>query len=204
LGWEAACHHAALEILGFRFNRAPMLRLAGEFSLDEWRRATVPPEALYEREREGWSLQGVRPANHPRVRLRQYANWVRERSDWPDRARALGEGLPLVDPTAGTREARKRHGYTAMREKIGDELCAGAVGGTRLDNVICDGLLPLLAAERGVDCFGLWYHWFPGDLPPALTGGLRLLGFFDGRAHPACHGATQGLLGWLLEREPGR
>ena len=25
LGWEEACHHTALEILGYRFNRAPML-----------------------------------------------------------------------------------------------------------------------------------------------------------------------------------
>ncbi len=31
LGWENACHHAVLEILGYRFNSAPMLRLAGRF-----------------------------------------------------------------------------------------------------------------------------------------------------------------------------
>ena len=88
------------------------------------------------------------------------------------------------------------------REAIADELCAGAISGTRLDNFICDGLLPLLAAELGRDSEQLWYHWFAGDLPPLLTGGLRQLGFFDGRTQPACHGAAQGLLGWLLTREP--
>src|SRR5688500_10757337 len=36
LGWDAACHHAALEILGYRFNRAPMLRIAGEWPLTKW------------------------------------------------------------------------------------------------------------------------------------------------------------------------
>ena len=204
LGWEGACHHAALEILGFRFNRAPMLRLAGEFNLAAWRQAAVTPEAMYAREADGWSLQGVRPANHPRTRLRQYAAWVRERPDWPAQAWALAPSTPLVDAGASTRDSRKQHGLTGWREQVADRLCAGAVGGTRLDNLICDGLLPLIAAETGRDVFGLWYHWFPGDLPAGLTGGLRHLGFFDGRAHPACHGAAQGLLGWLLEHEPQR
>ncbi len=204
LGWEAACHQAALEILGFQFNRAPMLRLAGEFPLAEWRRAAVTPEALYEREREGWSLQGVRPANHPRTRLRQYAAWVRERPDWPAQALAMEEEVPAIDAAVATREARRCHRLTAWREQLTGTLCAKVIGGTRFDNLVCDGVLPLLAAETRRDAHGLWYHWFPGDLPPVLTGGLRHLGFFDGRTHPACHGAAQGLLGWLLEREPRR
>jgi hypothetical protein len=204
LGWEAACHHAALEILGFRFNRAPMLRLAGEYPLGEWRRASLSPEALFEKEREGWSLQGVRPANHPRTRLRQYAAWVQARPDWPERARAWARKLPAADPLGATREARQRHGFTALRAEVAANVCADVLGGTRLDNFVCDGLLPLLAADRQTEPFGLWGHWFPGDLPPAVTSALRLLGYFDGRDHPACHGAAQGLLGWLLEREPGR
>jgi hypothetical protein len=205
LGWEAACHHAALEVLGFRFNRAPMLRLAGEFPLAAWRGAGLTPEALYARESDNWSLQGVRPANHPRTRLRQYAAWVRARPEWPAGVRALARTLPVVESGATTREVRKTHRCTAWREEIANRVCADAVGGTRLDNLICDGLLPLLAADAagGSAAYGLWYHWFPGDLPPGITGGLRQLGFFDGRANPACHGAAQGLLGWLLEREPG-
>jgi hypothetical protein len=204
LGWEAACHHAALEILGFRFNRAPMLRLAGEFPLEAWRGSAVAAETLYEREREGWSLQGVRPANHPRTRLRQYAAWVQARPDWPARAREWAQELPVADPLAATRGIRQRHRFAARRADVAASVCGGVLGGTRLDNFVCDGLLPLCAAERRAEPFGCWCHWFPGDLPPAMTSALRLLGYFDGRDRPACHGAAQGLLGWLLEREPGR
>lgn len=202
LGWEAACHHAALEILGFRFNRAPMLRLAGEFPLERWCEGAVQPDDLFERELAGWSLQGVRPANYPRARLRQYAAWVRERPDWPARVLAGAAALPAVEPAAETREVRRRHGLTAWRTRLAEEICGGVVGGSRFENLLCDGLWPLLAAKTGSDHHGLWYHWFTGDLPPALTGGLRHLGVFDGRAQPACHGAAQGLLGWMLEREP--
>ena len=78
---------------------------------------------------------------------------------------------------------------------------ADAVGGTRLDNLICDGFLPLLAAETGADVGGLWWHWFPGDLPPMFTHSLRGLGLIGIQGSPASHGLAQGLLGWLLERE---
>src|SRR5581483_70215 len=98
LGWEPACHHAALEILGYRFNRAPMLRLAGEWPLREWANGAVQPDELFraEAELEGWSLQGVRPANHPRTRLRQYAAWTHARPDWPARLLASAAEWPIV------------------------------------------------------------------------------------------------------------
>lgn len=215
LGWNAACHYAALEILGYRFNRAPMLRVAGLEPLARWAEREVKPDELYENEAGGWSLQGVRPANHPRRRLRQYATWTRERPDWPARVRTalteagerifgLERNTEAIAPGSveeTTRDFRRRAGLTALRDRVADEVCGGAVSGTRLDNIVCDGLLPLLAAETGRDFEQCWYHWFAGDLPPLLTSGLRQLGFFDGRKQPCCHGAAQGLLGWLVERE---
>ncbi|MES2694162.1 MAG: DUF2851 family protein, partial [Verrucomicrobiota bacterium] len=209
LGWTAACHQTALEILGYRFNRAPMLRIAGSRPLDAWARWEVAADAVFEAEAGAWSLQGVRPANHPRTRLRQYSAWAQARPDWPERVRSLAAALTPIAPRAGdpavlsTREVRRRKRFSALRARWGDEVCGGAVGGTRLDNIMCDGLLPLAAAETGNDLEWAWYHWFAGDLPPMLTKGLRELGFFDGREQPACHGAAQGVLGWLLEREAG-
>jgi hypothetical protein len=205
LGWEAACHHAALEILGYRFNRAPMLRIAGERPLAAWANREVDPAAVYAAEAEGWSLQGVRPANHPRTRLRQYAAWADQVPGWPERLRAMAPTLPAIvaGSAAGpTRELRRIAHFTGLRERLAADICGGVVGGTRLDNVICDGWLPLLSAVGACDAEGLWYNWFAGDLPPLLMSGLRQLGYFDGRDQPACHGAAQGLLGWLLEREP--
>ena len=202
LGWESACHHTALEILGYRFNRAPMLRIAGEWPLERWASGGVDPVALFTAEAKGWSLQGVRPANHPRTRLRQYAAWVRAHADWPVRLLALAPSLPLIAVAGGTtREIRRAHHLPELRERIAAEICGGAIGGTRLDNLVCDGVLPLLAAHADCESEGLWHHWFAGDLPPSITGGLRQLGCFDGRAHPACHGTAQGFLGWLIENE---
>lgn len=198
LGWTEACHHAALEILGYRFNRAPMLRVAGAYPLAGWTQLSA--DAVFEAERD-WSLQALRPANHPRVRLGQYAAWVRARPDWPERWARLGRELPAVETHASTSTARRTHRFTALRSRLLREICADAIGGTRFDNLVCDGLLPLLATETSADCAGLWFHWFTGDLPPVLPRALRQLGVFGAGGEPAGHGRAQGLLGWLIARE---
>ena len=208
LGWEAACHQTALEILGYRFNRAPMLRLASRWPLAAWRKETNADE-IFATERDGWNLHGVRPANHPRTRVRQYAAWVRACGDWPEQLRALAARLPEVLSESETKLARRAHGLAALRKKIA-ALCGGAISGTRLDNVMCDGFLPLLAALSGSEpealswsnrLHGLWFHWWPGDLPPRIARSLRQLGEMAGRRRPASHGAAQGLLGWLLAHD---
>lgn len=202
LGWDEACHQTALEILGYRFNRAPMLRVAARWPLAEWAAGRMTPETALAAEADAWSVQGVRPANHPRVRLTQYAAWVHARPDWPARVREVARSLPEIELSGvSTRETRRMHRFTALRRELAREVCADAVGGTRLDNLICDGVLPLIAARESGRLAGLWHHWFPGDLPPAVTSGLRRLACFDGRDHPACHGVAQGLLGWLIERD---
>ncbi len=205
LGWENACHHTALEILGYRFNRAPMLRLAGLWPLSAWSTGEITADAAFVAEADGWSLQGVRPANHPRTRLRQYAEWARARPDWPDRlVPLLANASSEPGPESGTREVRRLFGFTNRRREVVEAICAGVVGGTRLDNLVCDGWLPLLSAWTGRELQPLWFHWFAGDVPPVVTSGLRQLGVCNGRAQPACHGISQGLLGWLLEREAAR
>lgn len=201
LGWDAACHHLALEILGYRFNRATMLRIAGEWPRAAWKSGSADPEQIFSAETENWSLQGVRPANHPRRRLQQYLAWTRARPDWPECLRASGASWPEPAVTETTGTVRRTHRLAAQRNRMGAELCGEVITGTRLDNLVCDGFLPLLAAETGGAQEGLWYHWFAGDLPPMLADGLRQLGFFNGRDQPSCHGAAQGLLGWLLDRE---
>lgn len=204
LGWTAACHHAALEILGYRFNRAPMLRIAGRIPLEDWARSNLEVDEIMAEDGRGWSLQGVRPANHPRVRLRQYHAWTRARLDWPERLEALALDLSCGSDAADsvrTGEYRRDQRLGARRTRLMNELCGGVVNGTRFDNLCCDGFLPLLAARTGHDLSGLWFHWFPGDAPPYLAGMLRELEVAGRSGHPRCHGLLQGLLGWLLERE---
>ena len=143
----------------------------------------------------------MRPANHPRVRLQQYAAWAGAVPDWPQRLVEIAPELPLVSTAAETGRVRREYKLTAWRKTLAQRIGGDRIGGTRLDNLICDGWLPLLAAQGRQDLAGLWYHWFPGDLPPYLTKALRELGVFDGRANPACHGTAQGLLGRGLAQE---
>ena len=178
-----------------------MLRLAAARPLEEWTKPAATGEAFFASEAGRWSLQGVRPANHPRLRLRQYADWVRERPDWPARLLALADALPAPRWERTTAAVRRLGQFTKLRTAMAAGVGATTVGGTRLDNLVCDGFLPLLAAASGRDLGGVWFHWYPGDLPVVLPKSLRGLGVIDGRVHPASHGVAQGLLGWLLERE---
>jgi hypothetical protein len=206
LGWEAACHHAALEILGYRFNRAPMLRLAGGWPLGRWRDAGSVASDAYAAEHGGWTLHGVRPANHPQIRLQQYAAWVQRRPDWPKRLLNWAAELPAIEVDADTRDVRRQLRLAERRAELAETLGAGQLSGSRFNTLVCDGFLPLLAAaRRSTRVAGCWHHWFCGDLPSYLSAGLRQLGVFDGKHQPACHGVAQGLLGWLLARDaPGR
>lgn len=203
LGWDEACHQTAMEILGYRFNRATMLRVATAHPLREWANGALSVDAIFASEKSSWSLHGLRPANHPRLRLHQYQRWLTERPDWPERLAELRPSPPRIEGDLLTGAARQNHSFVALRGEWAIAICAEAIGGTRWDTLVCDGLLPLIAAraEQPDGLQQVWYHWYAGDLPPLLPRALRQLQIFAGRARPACHGAAQGLLGWLIECE---
>lgn len=210
LGWVEACHHCLLEIFGYRYNRAPMLRLASCYPLRQWSSGEFPIEQALLAERSSWSLQGVRPANRPQVRLRQYSEWAQRLPDWPQRLRRAGEsdavGWDAWSETGAddTAEVRRQRDFSALREWWRTSIGGGVVGGTRLDSVICDGFLPLLAAvdPAGGRVWGdMWTHWYPGDFPVLVRPCLRDLGLVRGGRQPLSQGLAQGLLGWLIERE---
>lgn len=174
LGWEGACHHAALEVLGFRYNRAPMLRIASRWLLAAWAAGEVDLEAAYSLESDAWSLQGVRPANYPRVRLRQYTAWAAARPAWPAALARLLDALPPAGPAADTRDFRRQQALPALRDRIATGICADTVGGGRLENLICDAFLPLAAARPGASSAP---PRAPGAQPghdhPAATASIR-------------------------------
>lgn len=204
LGFDAAAHHTALEILGYRHNRVPMLATAERWGIAEWRGAVDDRVAAALAAVHGWQTHGARPANHPRTRLAQYREWVARAPDWPRRLVAWGEALPVLafGPDVTTAHARRAGAFPGWREQLSREVVADAVSGPRFDTLACDGFLPLLAAasERpGLD--EIWFHWFAGDLPDAVRRGLKRLTVTGTREWPLCHGAAQGLLAWLIARE---
>ena len=106
-----------------------------------------------------------------------------------------------MDGDLSAMEVRRLHRFARLRRDWNEEITDGAIGGTRFDNLLCDGFLPLLAAEGSVEAGRLWSHWFCGDVPPLWRQALQQLEVFSPRLRPASHGVTQGLLGWLIERE---
>jgi hypothetical protein len=203
LDWTAAAHHAALEILGYKRNRAPMLATATAHPLHEWV-AGLDPRALVAERRGEWQVQGIRPANHPLGRLRQYQEWVLARPQWPQDLRRIVADAPVggID-AAATPLVRKRWTLPKRREQWAEEIGAAIVSGSRFDTLVCDGFLPLVAAEVQSDLSGLWFHWFLGDVPDGLRKALVMLGLAGSPQAPFCHGWAQGFLGWLAEREAG-
>jgi len=204
LGWESACHHTALEILGYKFNRSPMLQVATRWSLAAWMAGEVVVDAVFEAEKPKWKLQGVRPVNHPRKRLESYARWVIAEGNWPRQLAKIGERLAggVLEDGVKVAQARRELGFTkTWRAVMGAIGAEGVVASPRADNLWGDGLLPLLVAgghlskETG---FGWWYHARPGDQPDALVKAARRIGLADGRSNPLAWGHVQGLMGSQL------
>jgi len=197
LGFGEACHQTALEVLGFRFNRVPMLNLALRYPLATW--SGVSPSELDTRfgeQEQAWARAAVRPANQPRQRLAQYAKWASACPQWPTRLGELAVGWPTPLMSDDTRAVRRAAALAELREQISSEVCGAALGGTRLDTLICDGLLPLATLRTGCDFSGLWWHWWAGDLPGFLRNArsdLRTV------LTPQCQGAIQALIAWALE-----
>ena len=193
--WAAACHQLTLEVLGYSRNRAPMHRIALEYSLEDFT-MDLSVEAIFENLRGKWRLQGLRPANHPKKRLLQYAAICRRAPDWPERLRrVLTRCSP--DPVGNTRAYRRSVGMGALRTAVADEVFGGFLGGTRLDTLICDAILPLAEAADLSAASKLWQHWYPGDFPPKLTGFLKDTGLTDAE-NPKSNGRCQGALALFL------
>jgi hypothetical protein len=207
LGWESACHHMALEILGYKFNRSPMLQVATQWPLEAWRRGEVEVEAVFEAERPKWKLQGVRPANHPRTRLHSYARWVATGGEWPEILAEEGRAMGIIGlgGPLEVAEARRALGYTKQWTRMMAAIGAtGAVASPRADNLWGDGLMPLLAAAGHLQKstgFDWWFNARPGDQPDSLVKAARRIGFADGRSHPLAWGHVQGLMASQLKME---
>lgn len=207
LGWERACHATALEILGYRQNRLPMLSVAERWPLAAWRNDGGGLAAAIARRSDlPWRRQGVRPLNQPKRRLEQYGAWVTHVPDWPERLKAIAFAMAATSGEGGsdnvpTRDFRLRRNVAQACEQWRERLTAGAIGGSRWDSLVCDGFLPLLGACGFEAAEEWWWHWMPGEAPEGVLRLLAPLGLTKGLHHPASHGLVQGLLHWWFELE---
>ncbi|MCZ6673909.1 MAG: DUF2851 family protein [Verrucomicrobia bacterium] len=199
LGWEEACHQTALEILGYRYNRAVMLFVAGDYSLNALRSGNYKAADLYEAGQRRWRVSGTRPANHPRQRLEQYLDWVGQRPLWPDEMEGFLHKLPRVENDQVLEVRRKDLELNSVRSALSKTVLADTVGGTRIENLVSDGFLPLLAAQSDRTLFSVWFHWFPGDVPAVMKQVSKEVTAGASRPIPICNGGLQGILQQLLD-----
>lgn len=208
LGWREACHHTALEILGYRFNRGPMLMLASEYPLDRWPAVGVGQslEEICADYAARWNRQAIRPANQPRTRLKQYAAWCAAVENWPEKLQRVGASiaLPQGAEDGTTTHFRKRTELTSLADRLGRTVCGDTIGGTRRFTLLADGFWPLLAAQvtdRSTVFRPYWFHGYCGDLPTSITHLLVALELTKRGVSPLCHGLAQGMLGWVWREE---
>ncbi len=199
-GWSEACHQFFLEVLGYRRNRAPMFSIAVRFTLEQMSASDQPSSYYYKQQLKKWKLSGIRPFNHPKVRLEQYLGLLKKNDGWP--GPLIEELGALPAPTSAdldTHAFRKQIRLPGIRKLIQEKLLGGCLGGSRLDTLVCDALLPLVAAETGKDLMPYWFHWYGGDVPDSLARYLKDTEVIDGRHHPVCNGCNQGALQIFVE-----
>ncbi len=203
VGWDEACHRMALITLGYSRNRRGMHAVGQRVPLAKWREQPPDADALARDDSFAWARGGIRPANQPRARLRQYGRWVAAVGDWPSALRSLARAEGLAGSTEeATAAYRRRIGARALRERFAERVAGSAVSGTRWDTLLVDVLFPLCATvDRPEDWATVWYHWFAGDMPDRFSDFLRVAGLHrEPRVRPVCNGSYQGVLRWLASR----
>jgi hypothetical protein len=202
--WREACHQYCLEVLGYARNRAPMGRLALAHPLEAFAAAPVDVDALLSEVSGQWRLSGLRPANHPRHRLQQYAAICLAHADWPERLQVVLDDCAVEPGSASLSTAafRRQLKVPQLAERIAEQVFSGVISTKRLNTLICDALLPLAEAAEmaGGDAYAqLWQHWPTGDAPDRLHTFLKQAQIID-REEPFSNGQLQGALQLLIQR----
>lgn len=197
-GWEQACHQFCLEVLGYARNRAPMARLALTYGIGDFASGRLSPDDLIQESGTNWRLSGLRPANHPTQRLRQYRAICEAHPDWPERLRRILQAFPPANAANTAAAFRRRQGLADLVERLSSEVFSGVISAKRLNTLICDALLPLAGAEGLCPAEDYWMHWPAGDAPDRLFRFLKQAQVID-RAEPFSNGQLQGALKLLCQ-----
>ena len=189
--WARCCHESTLEVMGFARNRGVMHKIAARYSIADFSQG-IDPEKIFEAFREDWRLSGCRPANHPKLRLRQYAAICAANPDWPDRLWEHLKEAPVIHATEPS-EFRKAAGTKELHALISQEVFQGRIGSKRLNTLLCDAVFPLAGVALDERWAAYWRHWYPGDFPDAFARFYRQTGLSEARI-PMSNGIMQGIL----------
>lgn len=189
--WARCCHESTLEVMGFARNRGPMHKIAAAYSIADFSRG-LNTQAIFEALRPDWKLSGCRPANHPKLRLRQYAAICAANPNWPDQLLAQLSKFPGSCSSEPT-EFRKSAQTKELHERLMQDVFQQKIGSKRLNTLLCDAIFPLAAAMRDGPWVNYWQYWYPGDFPDAFARFYRQAGMASAR-NPMSNGVMQGIL----------
>ena len=195
--FKQVLHESFLEALGYRRNRSIMHRIAQAHPWQEWNSKVVSASDLFHSE-TGWKTKGQRPANHPKIRLKQYAKLWEVNPDWIPQI----ENIKIPQRRKNEQLNRETLGLHALRKVWKEEILAQTFGGGKIDTLWIDVCLPILSAFHGKDYFDAWYYWSPGDFPLFLRSFVKEAGIAGNcRENPFSNGVLQGALGYCIKKQ---
>ena len=197
--WEDACHQVLLESLGGRRNRAVFAKIALKYPLNEWKDGSFSIEELYAQFDGEWRLAGLRPAAHPKVRLKQYLGLVSEQSNWPEKLLAVHFQNMNDKSPSGTAIFRRQFELKKLLIFLKENIFKNHLSDSMVSTLAADMILPLMETKQTKSLFSYWYHWFPGNFPQPLAKFLRDQLAERGIKVPLSNGLQQGLLKMINE-----
>lgn len=191
---EEAFHEIFMEVLGYKRNKVQMSNLAKIFLPSFWKEENGQVDEIYNRINY-WKIRGLRPANHPKQRIKQYLQLWKSSPDWIDKLLAL----EIPDQKIIEHSTRKSLGLPSLNKKWKSAL-NNTIGGTRVNTLWVDACLPLLSEINNKDYFTTWYYWYPGDMPQLLKN-LAQKAAVSGheKKNPYSNGSLQGIFGYCIK-----
>ena len=198
-GFEETIHQLTLEVLGYRKNRAPMSELALKYPSSAWRSGSVVSNDAFGSSKAKWVRGGQRPANRPEIRIQQYEQLWKKNGSWPEALVGLPWSTLSPDGPGDDGAYRRESDMPALQKLISETLVAGTIGGSRLDTLVIDAWLPVIAAMRDQDLSSTWLCWYAGDFPESFEKALKHHAVSNGRSIPRCNAWNQGVIQTLLK-----
>ncbi|MBT5717232.1 MAG: DUF2851 family protein [Opitutae bacterium] len=194
---EEVFHQCILEVLGYKRNRVQMSQLAQSFPTAYWKDGGAEPKEVFDSV-SNWKIRGLRPANHPRIRLEQYAQLWKKNPNWIE---SLSD-LNIPGSNTGKVQCRKSLEIAKLNTKWKNTVMGGVWGGTRINTLWIDACLPLLSEIKQVDYFETWFFWYAGDFPRILhkiTQEAKIAGHSNNS--PFSNGTLQGVFGYCIKNQ---
>ncbi|MGB0742961.1 MAG: hypothetical protein ACPGSB_00410, partial [Opitutales bacterium] len=189
--WSTCCHQSVLEVLGYSRNRTVMHKVASHYAIVDFADSS-DADSIYHQFDGDWRLSGCRPANHPKLRLKQYAQICSADSNWPGQLLDILRNSPQIE-LENAAEFRKAARTKELLSVISEQVFQGVIGSKRLNTLLCDAVFPLAHNVLGEGWQHCWQHWYPGDYPDAFSRFYRKAGLADTPV-PMSNGMLQGIL----------